>query len=119
MLDMGFGIQIDQILKFMPQKKQTLMFSATFPKNIITLSKKYLKNPERISVDKENTLSKNIKHEIINTDNSKKYKLLIEQLEKREGSILVFAKTKHSTEKIAKNLKKDGIKAGLSSDHFK
>jgi superfamily II DNA/RNA helicase len=112
MLDMGFGIQIDQILKFMPQKKQTLMFSATFPKNIITLSKKYLKNPERISVDKENTLSKNIKHEIINTDNSKKYKLLIEQLEKREGSILVFAKTKHSTEKIAKNLKKDGIKAG-------
>jgi superfamily II DNA/RNA helicase len=113
MLDMGFGIQIDEILKYMPQERQTLMFSATFPKNIITLSKKYLKNPERISVDAENTLLKNIKHEIINVDNSNKYKLLVEQLEKREGAVLVFAKTKHSTEKIAKNLKTDGIKAGV------
>ena len=111
MLDMGFGIQIDQILKFMPKERQTLMFSATFPKNIITLSKKYLKNPERITIDTENTLSKNIKHEVINVDNSNKYKTLIDQLEKRDGAVLVFAKTKHSTEKIAKNLKRDGIKA--------
>jgi superfamily II DNA/RNA helicase len=43
MLDMGFGIQIDQILKFMPQKKQTLMFSATFPKNIYYFVKKIFK----------------------------------------------------------------------------
>ena len=111
MLDMGFGIQINQILKFMPQERQTLMFSATFPKNIITLSKKYLKNPERVTVDAENTLSKNIKHEVINIDNSKKYNILIEQLEKRKGAVLVFVKTKHSTEKIAKNLKRDGFKA--------
>jgi ATP-dependent RNA helicase DeaD len=111
MLDMGFGIQINQILKFMPQERQTLMFSATFPKNIVTLSKKYLKDPERITIDTENTLSKNIKHEVINVDNTSKYKTLIVQLEKREGAVLVFAKTKHSTEKIAKNLKRDGIKA--------
>ena len=111
MLDMGFGIQIDQILKFIPEKKQTLMFSATFPKNIITLSKKYLLTPERITIDAENTLLKSIKHEVINVDSSKKYKALILQLEQRDGSILVFAKTKYSTEKLAKNLKNDGIKA--------
>ena len=111
MLDMGFGIQIDQILKFIPEKKQTLMFSATFPKNIITLSKKYLLSPERISIDAENTILENIKHEVINVDSSKKYKALILQLEKRDGSILIFAKTKYSTEKLAKNLKNDGIKA--------
>ena len=111
MLDMGFGIQIDQILKFIPEKKQTLMFSATFPKNIITLSKKYLLSPERISIDAENTILENIKHEVINVDSSKKYKALILQLEQRDGSILVFAKTKYSTEKLAKNLKNDGIKA--------
>ncbi len=58
-----------------------------------------------------NNLSKNIKHEVINVDNTSKYKTLIMQLEKREGAVLVFAKTKHSTEKIAKNLKRDGIKA--------
>ena len=111
MLDMGFGIQIDQILKFIPEKKQTLMFSATFPKNIITLSKKYLLSPERIAIDAENTILENIKHEVINVDSSKKYKALILQLEQRDGSILVFAKTKNSTEKLAKNLKNDGIKA--------
>ena len=111
MLDMGFGIQIDQILKFIPEKKQTLMFSATFPKNIITLSKKYLLSPERIVIDAENTILENIKHEVINVDSSKKYKALVLQLEKRDGSILIFAKTKYSTEKLAKNLKNDGIKA--------
>ena len=111
MLDMGFGIQIDQILKFIPEKKQTLMFSATFPKNIITLSKKYLLSPERIAIDAENTILENIKHEVINVDSSKKYKALVLQLEKRDGSILIFAKTKYSTEKLAKNLKNDGIKA--------
>ena len=58
MLDMGFGIQIDQILKFMPQKKQTLMFSATFPKNIITLSKKYLKSRKDISRQREYVIKK-------------------------------------------------------------
>ncbi|MFR8206082.1 MAG: DEAD/DEAH box helicase [Alphaproteobacteria bacterium] len=39
MLDMGFGIQLDQIVKFLPEKRQTLMFSATLPANIISLSK--------------------------------------------------------------------------------
>ena len=48
MLDMGFGIQIDQILKFMPNKKQTLMFSATLPKNIVNLATKYLIKPESV-----------------------------------------------------------------------
>ena len=111
MLDMGFGIQIDQILKFMPNKKQTLMFSATLPKNIVTLATKYLIKPEKITMNIENSISKNIKHEVIHVDNTAKYKMLLAQLEIRDGAVLVFAKTKHSTEKITKNLKKDGIKA--------
>ena len=111
MLDMGFGIQIDQILKFMPNKKQTLMFSATLPKNIVNLATKYLIKPEKITMNIENSISKNIKHEVIHVDNAAKYKTLLAQLEIRDGAVLVFAKTKHSTEKIAKNLKKDGIKS--------
>ena len=50
MLDMGFSIQIDEIIKFLPKQKQTLMFSATIAPSIERLSKKYLNNAERVSV---------------------------------------------------------------------
>ena len=48
MLDMGFGAQLEQIAKYLPAARQTLMFSATLPANIISLSRKYLNNPVRI-----------------------------------------------------------------------
>jgi superfamily II DNA/RNA helicase len=47
-----FGIQIDRILKYIPKERQTLMFSATLPEQIVKLSKKYLTNPERVSIGK-------------------------------------------------------------------
>ena len=50
MLDMGFGIQIDSILKFVPKKRQTLLFSATIPKEIEKLSTKYLTNPDLLNI---------------------------------------------------------------------
>ena len=51
---MGFGVQIDRILKHIPKIRQTLMFSATLPEQIVKLSTKYLIKPERISVGKSN-----------------------------------------------------------------
>ena len=65
MLDMGFGIQIDSILKFVPKTRQTLLFSATIPKEIEKLSSKYLTNPERVSVGATNVVAPNIKHDIL------------------------------------------------------
>ena len=62
-------------------------------------------------VSKYRGTTRDVVREFINVDNTNKYKTLIDQLEKRDGAVLVFAKTKHSTEKIAKNLKRDGIKA--------
>ena len=109
MLDMGFGIQIDRILKYIPKERQTLMFSATLPEQIIKLSKKYLTNPERVSIGKTNVVAQNINNEIIKIKKEDKYKLLLEQLDNREGTILIFVKTKHGTVKMAKN---------LSHDHF-
>ena len=47
MLDMGFSVQIDRIVKYMPEKRQTLLFSATMPDSIIKMAKKYQNNPER------------------------------------------------------------------------
>ncbi len=111
MLDMGFGIQIDQTLQYLPPEKQTLLFSATLPAKIMKLSSKYLYKPVRITVDPEKVLLTNIKHEIINIDHNKKYNELLIQLSKRNGSILIFAKTKYGTQRMAKNLTKDGFKA--------
>ena len=62
--DMGFGIQIDRILKHVPRVRQTLMYSATLPEQIVKLSRKYLISPERISVGKSNVVATNIENEI-------------------------------------------------------
>ncbi len=107
MLDMGFGVQINRILKHVSNVRQTLMFSATLPEQIVKLSKRYLTKPERISIGKSNVVASNIENEIIKIEKEDKYQLLIEQLEKREGTVLIFVKTKHSTVKMAKNLSKD------------
>ena len=108
MLDMGFAPQIEQILKFVPRKHQTLLFSATLPHNIIKIAEKYLNTPIRISVGSTTTPIDKIKQEIIKLDEVDKYNQLLDQLHKREGSILVFVKTKHGADKMVKRLRKDG-----------
>ncbi|MFL2890712.1 MAG: DEAD/DEAH box helicase [Candidatus Pelagibacterales bacterium] len=111
MLDMGFGVQIDRILKFIPKKRQTLLFSATIPKEIEKLSLKYLTNPQRVSVGATNTVATNVDHEVLEIKQEAKYSKLIEEIDNRSGSILIFVKTKHGTDKMAKNLSKDGFKS--------
>ena len=109
MLDMGFGIQLDKIMKFLPAKRQTLMFSATLPRGIVKLSAQYLNNPERVSVGETNALAVNIKQDIIRIEQDQKYKELIRQLNDRTGSVIIFSKTKHGADKMAKNLRQDGF----------
>ena len=111
MLDMGFTPQIEQILKFVPNNHQTLLFSATLPDNILKISQKYLNDPERVSVGSLSSPIKKIKQETFQITQDKKYHELINQLVERNGSILVFVKTKHGADKIVKRLKFDGHKA--------
>lgn len=111
MLDMGFGVQLDKIVKYLPEKRQTLMFSATLPQGIIRLSSKYLSNPERISMGETNVLAKNIKQDVIRINQEDKYQELQVQLHERQGSVIVFIKTKHGADKMAKNLRRDGFTA--------
>ena len=111
MLDMGFTPQIELILKFIPKKHQTLLFSATLPDNILRISEKYLNNPERIAVGSLSTPIEKIKQETFQITQDKKYHELINQLVERNGSILVFVKTKHGADKIVKRLKYDGHSA--------
>ncbi len=111
MLDMGFSIQIEAILDYMPQKRQTLLFSATLPKNIMRLTQQYLDNPVRIAVDQVSTASQNIKQDVMKINDADKYPQLLTELDERAGSIIVFMKTKHATEKMAIKLTKDGVDA--------
>lgn len=106
MLDMGFGVQLDEIVKYLTKKRQTLMFSATMPPQIIKVSKKYLENPERVEVGEANKVATKIKQEIVHTTEAKKYDDLVAELEKREGSVIVFVKTKYGADRLAIRLLK-------------
>lgn len=109
MLDMGFSDQIEKIMKYLPKVRQTLLFSATIPKNIKDISYKYLFKPVNISVDEQSTLLKKIKHTVIHLKQKEKYEKLINELNHREGSIIVFMKTKFSSKRMAIKLEKNGM----------
>lgn len=109
MLDMGFSVQLEKIFKYMPAQRQTMMFSATLPKNILKLSEQYLNNPKRVAVGETNVVAKNIKQDVIRIEQDKKYDELMLQLNDRNGSVIVFVKTKHGADRMAKNLRRDGF----------
>jgi len=111
MLDLGFGVQIDDIIAHMPNERQTLMFSATLPKEIEKLSKKYMANSERISVDAISRPAAKIKQTELRVGQREKYNTLLNELEKRDGTVIMFVKTRRDTETIAEKLQKDGIEA--------
>ena len=111
MLDMGFSIQIDEILKHMPESRQTLLFSATLPRQIQAIASKYMTKPERISVAPVSSVADNIKQDIQQVDESDKYAQLLTELETRAGTVIVFMRTKFSTERVAKKLDKKGFEA--------
>ncbi len=109
MLDMGFGVQLDRIAEHLPEDRQTLMFSATLPKEIVRISNKYLTNPERVSVGETNVIAQNIEQEMIRIEQNDKYEELTLQLHDRDGSVIVFVKTKYGADRMAKNLRRDGF----------
>ncbi|MBI2233936.1 MAG: DEAD/DEAH box helicase [Micavibrio aeruginosavorus] len=107
MLDMGFSEQIDDIFATIPKERQMLMFSATFPDSIIKFSRNYLNNPERVSVSAEKASMPKIKHDVVRTTDGEKYTKLLAELEAREGSVIIFVKTQHGTERLSKKLDND------------
>ena len=111
MLDIGFGVQLDRIYKFLPPKKQTLMFSATMSPTIVKLSEKYLKDPVRVAVGSTTNISENIQQDVVRLEEHQKYAELVRQLNTRTGSVIIFVKTKFGTEKLAKRLNDENLKS--------
>lgn len=104
MLDMGFSVQINEILKFAPKEMQTLMFSATFPKHIVKFAGKYLNNPVEIKLNNGLKLNDKIDIKQVRVDDRSKVKKLIHQVKELEGSTIIFVKTKSSADVIAEKL---------------
>ena len=111
MLDMGFGVQIDKILKFMPKTRQTLLFSATLPPEIERLAQKYQIKPERVAIGSTIKPLENIRQELLHVSEGDKYLQFLSQLHERKGSVLVFVKTKHGARRMAERLCKADFKA--------
>ncbi len=112
MLDMGFIHDIKKILALLPAQRQTLMFSATFSNEIRTLAKSLVKNPVEISVSPRNTAVEIIQQWVYPVDKSKKSALLGKLiLDNQWQQVLVFSRTKHGANRLAKQLENKGIKA--------
>jgi len=112
MLDMGFIHDIKKLLTFLPQRRQSLFFSATMPKNIIELSRKILNNPTKIEVSPVSSTAETIQQYVYYTNKSSKKDLLYHVLENRDiDQVLLFSRTKHGADKIVRNLQKKKISA--------
>ncbi len=112
MLDMGFINDIRKIIKKIPEKRQTLMFSATIPVEIKELAEGLLKNPVYVESAPVSSTSEIIKQSLYYVEKNDKPALLRHLLKDSDiAHVLVFTRTKHGADKVAKGLTKDGIKA--------
>ncbi len=112
MLDMGFVHDVQKLLKLLPQKRQSLFFSATMPNEIIKLSSTILKNPVSVSVTPVSSTADTIQQHLYYVDKTDKNALLLQILsDKKIVTLLVFTRTKHGADKVVKVLAKHNIKA--------
>lgn len=111
MLDMGFSVQLDKIFPHLAKERQTVMFSATLPANILKLSQKYLQDPARVCVDSPTKAAPNIKQDIIRTVPAEKFSHLLRELNEREGSVIIFVKTKRGADQLADKLRAQDLQA--------
>lgn len=111
MLDMGFIHDIRKIIAQLPKERQSLFFSATMPRNIVELSRKILKNPKKVEVSPVSSTADTIQQYLYYTNRTSKRKLLLHILKDQKiDQVLLFSRTKHGADKIARELKKHKIK---------
>ena len=112
MLDMGFIHDIKRVIRALPPKRQTLLFSATFSEEIKTLAKNLLTAPLEISVSPQNTAAVTVKQLVHPVDKKQKKSLLIHLIREHQWQqVLVFSKTKHGANRLTDQLQAEGFKA--------
>ncbi len=112
MLHMGFIHDIRRVVKAIPKQRQTLLFSATFSKEIKQLAADFLVNPVEIQVTPQNTATELVSQTVYPVDKGRKRELLSQQFKEHNWQqVLVFTRTKHGANRLAEQLDKDGISA--------
>ena len=111
MLDMGFKPAIKRIAAVLPQQRQTLCYSATLSPAIREVASLYLTNPVRIDISSELKPSPNVQLQTFEVPTDKKQELLEHLLDSNEGSFMVFVRTKHGADRVAKRLHRAGFSA--------
>jgi ATP-dependent RNA helicase RhlE len=112
MLDMGFIPDVRKIVSKLSMKRQTLMFSATMPAPVATLAATMLKDPIRVEVTPAATTVEKIEQRVLFVPKDKKRDLLVDLMnDDRIERVLVFTRTKHGADRVAKQLQKNGIEA--------
>jgi len=108
MLDMGFKPAIKRIVAALPAERQTLCYSATLSPQIKEVVRDYVKNPARIEIGSVLKPSENVELQTFEVDKEKKHELLEHLLDSHQGSFLVFVRTKHSADRVARRLARSG-----------
>ena len=108
MLDMGFTPAIRRIVAALPAERQTLCYSATLSPQISEVAQDYLRNPARVEIGSVLKPSENVELQTFEVDREKKQELLEHLLDSHDGSFLVFVRTKHSADRIARRLARSG-----------
>ncbi len=113
MLDMGFLRDVKKIVALLPKRRQSLFFSATLAPNIVKLAKEILHEPATVTIAAKTTTAENVTHSVCFLSSENKRKLLISLLdEQQEGELaIVFSRTKHGANKLAKLLTANGLTA--------
>ncbi|MEM6845216.1 MAG: DEAD/DEAH box helicase [Bacteroidota bacterium] len=112
MLDMGFIHDIRKIIARLPERRQSLFFSATLPPESLNLSRQILGNPEKVTIKPEQTTAEKVQQSVYFVEKRSKAKLLIHLLQTEAiDSALVFSRTKHGANKIVKLLGRAGIQS--------
>lgn len=111
MLDMGFLPSMKRVLAALPRERQTLLFSATFSTEIKGLASQFMRGPQEIQIAKPNSVAATVTHRVHPVDQEFKRDLLLHLLQSNGSQTLVFGRTKHGCDKLAKMLEKAGLKA--------
>ena len=107
MHDMGFIPQIHRILEAVPDNRQTMMFTATMPQDVERIARKNMKNPVRIQAGRNSAPAERAKQQLFDVHDDDKIPLLLNLLDKTEGRVLIFVRTKLGVERLARAIHRD------------
>jgi ATP-dependent RNA helicase RhlE len=111
MLDMGFAPQIERIIRQVPRDRQTMLFSATMPTEIVKIASAHMHLPVHTEIAPSGTAAEGVSHEVFVVEKALKERLLEKLLEQYKGSILLFTRTKIGARRVARALRKSGYAA--------